>query len=144
MGHLNTYFCLLCRFIKPLSQSFCKTTKRSIYWAIQYFSFINHKTAHGLWGCKQLKLTDKGCLTSKVRTVRDLCLFAALCQDSKYAVLDEIHLLSHCPFSDNVISWLEHFETQLGEHWSHKVGICIGEQRHGGHKLSTVKTDDFL
>ncbi len=59
-------------------------------------------------------------------------------------MLDEVHLLADGSLSDDVICWLEDLEAELGQHGGHKVGLCVGEQRHGGHQLTAVEVHDFL
>lgn len=83
-------------------------------------------------------------VTSKIRAIRQLGVFAALCQDTDDTVLDEVHLLADGSLSDDVVARLEDLEAKLGQHGGDKVGIGVGEQRHGGHQFTTVKVDDFL
>lgn len=83
-------------------------------------------------------------LTSKIRAIRQLCVFAALRQDADNAVLDEVHLLANGSLSDDVVTWLEDLETQFGQHGGDKVWISVGEQRHGGHQFTTVEVNDLL
>lgn len=83
-------------------------------------------------------------LTSKVRPVCQLHLLVELGDDARYTVLDEVHLLPNRSLPDDVIVWLKHLELQLAQHPCHKVGVCVGKQRHGGHQLTAVEVDDFL
>lgn len=59
-------------------------------------------------------------------------------------MLNEVHLLPDGALSYDVIMWLEYLKTQLGQHGRHKVGLCVGKQRHGCHQLATVEVDNFL
>ena len=85
-----------------------------------------------------------GRLTSKVGAICQLGLLVALGEHADHAVLDEVHLLADGAFADDVVTWLEDLEAQLGQHGGHEVGVCIGEQWHGGHQLPAVKVDDLL
>lgn len=89
----------------------------------------------------QLAVTD---VTSKIRAIRQLSVFAALGQDADDAVLDEVHLFPDGSLPDDVVARLEDLEAQLGQHGGHKVWIGVGEQGHGGHQLTTVEVDDLL
>lgn len=59
-------------------------------------------------------------------------------------MLDKVHLLADGALSDDVISGLEDFKSQFGQHGGHEVGIGVGKQRHGGHQLTAVEVDDLL
>lgn len=59
-------------------------------------------------------------------------------------MLNEVHLLPHGAFTDDVVVGLKDLKLQLAEHPRHKVRVCVREQRHGGHQLTTVEVDDFL
>lgn len=59
-------------------------------------------------------------------------------------MLNEIHLLPDSAFSDNVVVGLKDLKLQLAQHPRHKVGVRIGKQRHGGHKLTAIEVDNFL
>ena len=84
-----------------------------------------------------------GC-TSKVRSVGQLHLLVELGDDARDAMLDEVHLLPHGALPDDVVVGLEDLKLQLAQHPRHEVGVCVGEQRHGGHELAAVEVDDFL
>lgn len=83
-------------------------------------------------------------LTSKIRAVRQLGVFAALRNDADDAVLDEVHLLPDGALPDDVVARLEDLEAQFGQHGGDKVGVGVGEQRHGGYQFAAVEVDDFL
>lgn len=59
-------------------------------------------------------------------------------------MLDEIHLLPDCAFSDDVVIGLKDLKLQFAQHPRYKVGVGVGEQRHGRHKLAAIEVDDFL
>lgn len=83
-------------------------------------------------------------VTSEIRAVRQLSVFAVLGQDTDDAVLDEVHLFADSPLSDDIVARLEDLEPQFGQHGGDKVWIGVGEQRHGGHQFTTVEVDDLL
>lgn len=83
-------------------------------------------------------------VTSEIRAVRQLSVFAVLGQDTDHAVLDEVHLFADGPLSDDIVARLEDLEPQFGQHGGDKVWISVGEQRHGGHQFTTVEVDDLL
>lgn len=83
-------------------------------------------------------------VTSEIRAVRQLSVFAVLGQDADDAVLDEVHLFADSPLSDDIVARLEDLEPQFGQHGGDKVWIGVGEQRHGGHQFTTVEVDDLL
>lgn len=83
-------------------------------------------------------------LTSKIGSISQLHLLVELGDDTCNAMLNKVHLFPHCAFPDNVIVGLENFKLQLAQHPRHKVGVRIGKQRHGGHKLAAVEVDNFL
>ncbi len=82
--------------------------------------------------------------TSKVGSVHQLHADVSFGQDADDSVLDEVHLLADGALSDDVVSRLEDFKSQFGQHGGYKVGISVGKQRHGGDQLPAVKVDDFL
>ena len=82
--------------------------------------------------------------TSKVGAVSQLHLFVELGDNTGHTMLDEVHLLAHGTLSDDVIVGLEHLELQLAQHARHEVGVCVGEQWHGSHKLPAVEVHNFL
>ena len=59
-------------------------------------------------------------------------------------MLNEVHLFPDRAFSDNVVIGLEYLKLQLAQHPRHKVGVRVGEQRHGGHKFAAIEVDNFL
>lgn len=59
-------------------------------------------------------------------------------------MLNEVHLLPDCAFSDNVVVGLKDLKLQLAQHPCHEVGVCVGKEWHGGHKLPAIKVDNFL
>lgn len=83
-------------------------------------------------------------LTSKVGSISELHLLIELGDDACNTMLNEVHLLPDCAFSDNVVVGLKDLKLQLAQHPRHKVGICVGKKWHGGHKLPAVKVDNFL
>lgn len=83
-------------------------------------------------------------LTSKIGSISQLHLLVELGDDTCNAMLNKVHLFPHCAFPDYVIVGLENFKLQLAQHSRHKVGVRIGKQRHGGHKLAAVEVDNFL
>lgn len=83
-------------------------------------------------------------LTSKVRSVRQLHLLVELGDDTRDAVLNEVHLLPDRAFSDYVVVGLKDLKLQLAQHPRHEVGVRVGKQRHGGHKLTAIEVDNFL
>lgn len=82
--------------------------------------------------------------TSKIRAIREFHCQSALSDDAADSVLNEVHFLPNGALSYNVIMWLEHLKTQLGQHGCHKVGLCVGKQWHGCHELPTVEVYNFL
>lgn len=82
--------------------------------------------------------------TSKVGAVHQLHANVSFGQDADHPVLNEVHLLADSALSDDVVSGLEDFESQFGQHGCHKVGVSIGKQRHGRHQLTAIKVDYFL
>lgn len=82
--------------------------------------------------------------TSKVGAVSELHLLIELGDDTCNAVLNEVHLLPDCSFSDDVVVGLKHLELQLAQHARHKVGVCVCKQRHRGHEFPAIKVDNFL
>ena len=83
-------------------------------------------------------------LTSKVGSVSQLHLLVELGDDACNAVLDEVHLLPDRALSDYVVVGLKDLKLQLAQHPRHEVGVGVGKQRHGGHKLTAVEVDNFL
>lgn len=82
--------------------------------------------------------------TSEVGAVHQLHADVSFGEHADHPVLDEVHLLANGALSDDVVSGLEDFKPQLGQHGCHKVWIRIGKQRHGGHQLTAVEVHYFL
>ena len=85
-----------------------------------------------------------GLCTSKVGSVGELHLLVELCDNTGHTVLDEVHLLSDRPLTDDVIIGLEDLKLQLAQHTCHKVRVCIGKQGHCSHQFTAIEVDDFL
>lgn len=83
-------------------------------------------------------------LTSEVRSICQLHFFTGLGDDTSNTMLDEIHFLPHSPFSNDVVSRLEHLKSQLAQHGSHKIGIRVSKERHRSHQFPAVEVDYFL
>lgn len=89
-------------------------------------------------------ISDCCVLTSKVGSVSQLHLLVELGDDTRYTMLNEVHLLPDCAFPDNVVVGLKDLELQLAQHARHEVGVCVGKQRHGGHEFTAIEVDNFL
>ena len=98
------------------------------------------------WDCYSFRVRpdkDKS-NTSKVGAIGQLGVLAVLGEDADHPMLDEVHLLADGALPDDVVGGLEHLKAELCQHRRHKVGISIGEERHGRHQLPAVEVNDLL
>lgn len=82
--------------------------------------------------------------TPKICSIVEANLLTAARGDRDGAVLDEVHFPTQGSFSDDHVSGLEDFKTQLGQDDCHKMRVSVGKQWHVGHKPPAVKADYLL
>lgn len=80
----------------------------------------------------------------KICSIVELNLLTTTWEDGDGAVLDKVHFPTQRSLSYNKISWLEDFETQLGQDHRHKMRVSVGKQWHIGYESTTVIADNLL